>query len=49
MDGSTGLRRLNRDGYVRPKKTYTDTLQSNGAIENKLENFRQFRNEIDKL
>ena len=50
MDGSTGLRRLNRDGYVRPKKTYTDTLQSNGAIENKLENFVEIdEKDIDSI
>ena len=46
----TNLRRLNNDGYVRPKKTYTDTLQSNEAIETKLDQFVEVdEKDIDSL
>lgn len=33
------IHRLGIDGYQRPKKTYTDTLQSTDAIEKKLEGY----------
>ena len=46
----TNLRRLNNDGYIRPKKTYTDTLQTNKAIEQKLDQFVEIdEKDIDSI
>lgn len=46
----TNIHRLLTDGYERPKKTYTDTIQNQDNIEKQLENFEEVNeNEIDKL
>jgi len=44
------IHRLGIDGYQRPKKTYTDTLQSTEAIEKKLEGYLEIpENDVDNL
>lgn len=44
------IHRLGIDGYQRPKKTYTDTLQSTDAIEKKLEGYLEIpEDDVDNL
>ena len=46
----SGIHRLSVDGYVRPKTTFTDTLQSEDAINQKLNGFIEVPEEdVDKL
>ena len=46
----TKLHRLLSDGYERPKKTYTDTIQNNEEIEKKLEGFEEVdEDDIDNI
>ena len=50
LDASQSLHRLGIDGYQRPKKTYTDTLQTDDAIQQKLNGFIEVdENDIDNL
>jgi len=50
LDPSQSLHRLGIDGYQRPKKTYTDTLQTDDAIQQKLNGFIEVdENDIDNL
>lgn len=43
------IHRLLTDGYERPKKTYTDTIQNQNEIEKQLENFEEIEEkDIDK-
>jgi len=39
LDPSKQIHRLSVDGYVRPRKTLTDTIQNPSAIEQKLEGY----------
>lgn len=44
------IHRLGIDGYERPKKTYTDTLQTANAIEKKLEGYLEIpEDDVDNL
>jgi len=44
------IHRLGIDGYQRPKKTYTDTLQSTDAIEKKLDGYVEIpEDDVDNL
>ena len=44
------IHRLGVDGYTRPKKTYTDTLQSRKEIEKKLDGYVEIEEEdVDNL
>ena len=50
MDLSQTIHRLGIDGYQRPKKTYTDTLQSADAIEEKLNGYVEVdESDIDNI
>ena len=50
MDPTQSIHRLGIDGYQRPKKTFTDTLQTEEAIEQKLNGFVEIdENEVDNL
>ena len=50
MDPTQSIHRLGIDGYQRPKKTYTDSLQTEEAIEQKLDGFIEIdENEIDNI
>ena len=50
LDPSQSLHRLGIDGYQRPKKTYTDTLQTDDAIQQKLNGFIEVdESDIDNL
>jgi hypothetical protein len=47
---NTTIHRLGIDGYQRPRKTYTDTLQSLDVIKKKLDGFVEIpENEVDNL
>jgi len=47
---NTTIHRLGIDGYQRPRKTYTDTLQSVDVIKKKLDGFVEIlENEVDSL
>ena len=47
---NTTIHRLGIDGYQRPRKTYTDTLQSVDVIKKKLDGFVEIpEDEIDSL
>ena len=44
------IHRLLTDGYERPKKTYTDTIQNQEEIEKQLENFEEVEEkDIDRI
>lgn len=44
------IHRLLTDGYERPKKTYTDTIQNQDDIEKQLENFEEIEEkDIDRI
>tara|TARA_B100001250_G_scaffold403364_1_gene417798 strand:- start:35 stop:529 length:495 start_codon:yes stop_codon:yes gene_type:complete len=46
----TGGLRLSKDNYKKPKKTITDTMQNNAAIEEKLNNYIELEsNELDNV
>ncbi len=50
MDPTKTIHRLGTDGYQRPKKTLTDTLQNEEAIEQKLNGFVEVdESDIDSL
>lgn len=50
LEPSQSIHRLGIDGYQRPKKTYTDTLQSADAIEEKLNGYVEVEeNDIDNI
>lgn len=50
LEPCQSIHRLNVDGYQRPKKTYTDTLQTDSAIEQKLEGYVEVpEDEVDNL
>lgn len=50
LDPSKSLHRLGVDGYQRPKKTYTDTLQTKEAIEQKLNGYIEIEeNDVDDI
>jgi hypothetical protein len=47
---NTTIHRLGIDGYQRPRKTYTDTLQSGDVIKKKLDGYVEIpENEVDNL
>ena len=47
---NTTIHRLGIDGYQRPRKTYTDTLQSVDVIKKKLDGYVEIpENEVDNL
>ena len=47
---NTTIHRLGVDGYQRPRKTYTDTLQSMDVIKKKLDGYIEIpENEVDSL
>jgi hypothetical protein len=47
---NTTIHRLGIDGYQRPRKTYTDTLQSGDVIKKKLDGYVEVpENEVDNL
>lgn len=50
MNLDSGIHRLGQDGYKRPKKTYTDTLQSEEAIKEKLNGFIEIpEDKVDEI
>ena len=50
LDYTKSIHRLGTDGYVRPKKTYTDTLQTDEAIDEKLNGFVEVEeDDIDNI
>ncbi len=50
MDLSQTIHRLGIDGYQRPKKTYTDTVQTEEAIQDKLNGYIEIpENEIESV
>jgi len=50
IDPCQSIHRLGTDGYQRPKKTYTDTLQTESAITQKLEGYIEIPDEeVDSL
>jgi len=50
LDPSQSIHRLGIDGYQRPKKTYTDTLQTEEAIQQKLNGYIEIDDkEVDGL
>ncbi len=50
LEPSQSLHRLGIDGYQRPKKTYTDPLQSADAIEEKLNGYIEVdENDVDNI
>lgn len=50
LEPCQSIHRLGTDGYQRPKKTYTDTLQSGSVIEKKLDGYIEIpEDDVDNL